>query len=229
MINGSATGECDFNGMAIRCLYAMEGIDFGPSDPYEIGFQYKVTDPRRRPVKTYLAAILNDSTGRFRLSNQDLSILGIDHLTLHSMIEKRHSAIRHHFYSGIGLHLQYLDSFIAEKVMLHFVRKNEVCLPIHDSFVIRADLLDEVEQVMKAYFQKTLRSVAQTKTTDWIVDWQLPDDSTATDVGTDRIDLLIQNYSFALCYLGSWKSKIYTPETLAAMERSVTITKPSIK
>ena len=66
-INGSETAECDFSGMAISCLYAMEGKDIGPADPYEIGFQYKKGDPRRDLVKKYIVAILNDSKGTPRV------------------------------------------------------------------------------------------------------------------------------------------------------------------
>lgn len=226
LINGSATGECDFSGMAISCLYAMEGKDIGPTDPYEIGLQYKKGDPRRDLVKNYIVAILNDSTGRFRLGTEELSVLGIDHQTLHSMVEQRHRDIRHHFKSGIGLYLQYIDSVVAERVVLHFVRKNEVCLPIHDSFVVRNGLLMNVEKVMKEEYRRTLGHGVETKSSTVNMTFDFSHDPTELSPTqgsmirhVQRITQLMQQYSASIGYLTSWESQTFTPEEIGYRAR----------
>ena len=47
-----------------------------------------------------------------------------------------HEPIAHHFYTGVGLRLQRLDSDIAEKVLLHFAQSGIAILPLHDSFLM---------------------------------------------------------------------------------------------
>jgi hypothetical protein len=47
-----------------------------------------------------------------------------------------HEPIAHHFYTGVGLRLQRLDSDIAEKILLHFAQSGIAILPLHDSFLM---------------------------------------------------------------------------------------------
>ena len=65
-----------------------------------------------------------------------------------SILEKHH-AIADAFYSGQGLRLQYIDSQLAERVMLHFANKGVPVLPVHDSFIIAAQHQQELVTVMK--------------------------------------------------------------------------------
>ncbi len=155
IINDSLTAECDYSGLAFNMLYAKESIAMGTSDPYDIGLGYKnKRDPRRAIVKEYMNAILNDSSGRFKLDPQKLSILGLTHLQLKEAVHTKHCLIRHYFSSGVGVELQYLDSILAEKIMLTFIERNEVCLPIHDSFIVRRNMLGWLISIMKQEFHK---------------------------------------------------------------------------
>lgn len=224
LINGSMTAECDFSGMALSCLYAREGITIGSQDPYDIGINYKPGDPRRKSVKQFVSALLNDTANRFRLSNSELAALGLSHAQLLKVIKNRHSKISHHFGTGIGLHLQYLDSKVAEKVMLRFVEINEVCLPIHDSFVVKANLLPRLESIMKEEFENEFRATIGTKTT---INWQ--SGSTFTFIKsnpatvTGEIDeklnatltLLYQTHSYCIRYPQSWERQTFTDEEIA--------------
>ena len=64
-----------------------------------------------------------------------------------------HKPIAHHFYTGIGLRLQRLDSDIAEKVLLHFAQKGIAILPLHDSFLMHYGHEGLLDSVMRKAFE----------------------------------------------------------------------------
>ena len=224
LINGCVTAECEFSGMALGCLYAREGITIGSQDPYDIGINYKPGDPRRKSVKQFVSALLNDTANRFRLSDPELAALGLSHAQLLKVIKNRHSKISHHFGTGIGLHLQYLDSKVAEKVMLRFVEMNEVCLPIHDSFVVKADLLPQLETIMKEEFENEFRATIGTKST---INWKNGScfntikNSPALLAGSidDKREAILKSlcktHTYCIHYLQSWESQVFTSEQIA--------------
>ena len=67
-------------------------------------------------------------------------------------IDNVHHRINQFFYTGIGVLLQKMDSDIAEEIMLHFLRKGEVVLPVHDSFLVKEHLADDLLEVMRDVF-----------------------------------------------------------------------------
>ena len=67
------------------------------------------------------------------------------------ILEKRH-AIEDAFYSGQGLRVRYIDSQLAEQVMLHFAGKGVPVLPVHDSFNIAAQHGQDLVAVMRWAF-----------------------------------------------------------------------------
>ena len=52
-------------------------------------------------------------------------------------IIKVHEPIKEYFFTGYGKELQRADSDIAEKVLVKLLNRGIVCLPVHDSFVVR--------------------------------------------------------------------------------------------
>lgn len=153
-IDNCPTVECDFSGIALRCLYAQQGLDIGPTDPYEIGLpNYNGRhDPRRSIVKEYVNAALNDIENKYILDPKKLAALGVTNKQLRALVAARHHQIAGFFHTGIGLKLQFVDSQIAEAVMLRFLDLNEAVLPIHDSFIVRKDLHSQLQQVMQEEF-----------------------------------------------------------------------------
>ena len=61
-----------------------------------------------------------------------------------------HAPIAQHFYTGVGLHLQRIDSDIAEKVILAFIALDVPILPLHDSFLVHNGYEGELPTVMNA-------------------------------------------------------------------------------
>jgi hypothetical protein len=156
-IDGKKTCEVDYSSMSLRIIYAEQGFNVPVwEDLYDIGLpDWRGTDdPRRKPIKTFINAILNDESGRYRLSPEKQEILGIDHEELRSRVLERHRAIANQFDTGIGLYTQFMDSQIAEKIM-HLMMDYEVpVLPIHDSFIVTAGYQLTFANVMKEAFHE---------------------------------------------------------------------------
>ena len=85
-------------------------------------------------------------------SKLDIKRTGLTWRELSQRILDKHHAIEDAFYSGQGLRLQYIDSQLAEQVMLHFANKGVPVLPVHDSFIIAAQHQQELVAVMKRVF-----------------------------------------------------------------------------
>ena len=152
-IDGYKTVEIDYSSMSLRILYSQRGIDVSPNeDLYDIGLDNWLggEDPRRKPIKTYINAVLNDETGNYRLAKDKQELVGISHYQLHDLVLKRHKGIADLLSSGVGLQTQYIDSQIAELVMQSMMEEEVLVLPIHDSFIVRkgyqADLADCMQQ-----------------------------------------------------------------------------------
>ena len=84
----------------------------------------------------------------------DLSDVDTDWPTLRETILKVHRAIEDMFCQGHGNHLQYIDSCIAEQVILHFNRMDYPVLTVHDSFIMHHAFGDsgELEKTMRRAF-----------------------------------------------------------------------------
>jgi len=151
LINLDKTVELDFSGLSCSMLYAREGL-LPPVDPYDIGLGFNPNDPRRALVKKYMNAMLNDSSKRYKLEPNELAVLDLKHSELHARLCKLHSPIEKYFNSGIGVELQFHDSEMAEEVMLRLMQVGEVCLPIHDSFIVRMQCAELLWKTMQDVF-----------------------------------------------------------------------------
>jgi hypothetical protein len=78
---------------------------------------------------------------------------GLTWAELSQAIMSFHKPIAHHFYTGVGLRLQRLDSDIAEKVLLHFAQNGIAILPLHDSFLMHNGYETWLEPVMRQAFE----------------------------------------------------------------------------
>ena len=94
----------------------------------------------------------------------DLTEVDFDWPTLREAVLEAHRPLADVFFQGHGNHLQFIDSCIAEKVMLQFVRSDdEPVLPVHDSFIMHYAFGDmgELEEAMRRafhdYFKKDIK------------------------------------------------------------------------
>jgi hypothetical protein len=149
-INSKPTVELDYSGLHPRILYGLAGYE-PPADPYSV----TAIDPKHRDlVKIALNAIINAEGGRIdKPDGYDDLAVGFEWREFLQRVEQAHQPIARFLRTGYGLRLQFLDSCIAERVMLHFAERNIPCLPIHDSFVMHHGYEMELEQVMQKAFR----------------------------------------------------------------------------
>ena len=85
----------------------------------------------------------------------DLSGVDFDWPFLRQAIIDAHKPIQDMFFKGHGNYLQYVDSVMAEEVMLRFAKSDYApLLPIHDSFIMQHAFgeSDELEEDMRRAF-----------------------------------------------------------------------------
>lgn len=96
----------------------------------------------------------DESTGLYefpRLNNGQLDLL------LQSFIEK-HPFLADGICSDRGICLMFMDSQITEIIINRFVESNEPVLTVHDSYIVKADKADFLQQTMAEATQLVVRS-----------------------------------------------------------------------
>jgi hypothetical protein len=137
-LNGYPTVEEDYPELHPRLLYHLEGIPI-PDEIYEFdGWERKLG-------KLAFNILLNADTYQKAvgaISNEIIMFSGPENararaIELVDAVKARHKAIAHHFHTGIGRNLQFIDSQMAEKIMLKLLKRGVVALPVHDSFIVK--------------------------------------------------------------------------------------------
>lgn len=149
-IDGQKTVELDYSRFHISILYAELGV-MPPADSYKI--HSKVSE---KITKYAINAMLNAKGIVKPHKDFDEEDCGIPWEGFIKLIEKKHKAIVENGYwnTGCGLTLQFKDSLIAEKILLHFAKKDIPCLPIHDSFIIAESFKGELKETMLREYQE---------------------------------------------------------------------------
>ena len=65
-----------------------------------------------------------------------------------------HPALEHHFFTGIGHHMQFIESQIMVDLLLEFRDKGIVALPVHDAVIVPGCSISEVKERMLSIFQE---------------------------------------------------------------------------
>ena len=132
----------------------------GSEDAYD-----RVFDGEHRDiVKEAFNAMIQSSTPLSRKPDKlDLSKVDFEWPTLRQAILDAHKPIADVFFQGHGNHLQYVDSCIAEQVMLSFITcENAPVLPVHDSFIMHyaygelGELEEEMRRAFHGHFKKDI-------------------------------------------------------------------------
>ena len=156
-IDGKKTVEVDYSGMSLRIIYALAGHDMDPEvDPYDIGLKdwSGRSDNRRSSIKKIINALINDEDGVYVIPKKALKLLKVTEDEFKLLLAKKHPLIAKELSSGIGLKTQYIDSQIAEAVMLDLLKEDVVVLPVHDSFIVPAGYQLALESSMKHHFNQ---------------------------------------------------------------------------
>ena len=168
-IDGQRTSEADYSQFHPQLLYHMAGKDMGNADAYD-----RILDGKHRDLakKAFNAMLQMPRFNHDGPQDNDfvagLEAAGVSWPTLRDSILEAHIPVADMFFKGIGNSLQFMDSCIAEKVMLEFAKKDIAVLPVHDSFVVdrRIEASGDLEEAMrKAYFEVTGHRIGKIDTT----------------------------------------------------------------
>lgn len=148
-IDGQSVIEIDFSAFHPSILYAQQGValDF---DAYDI--HPKVS---RNLGKVAFNALLNAKGMPRKPSDFHEELTGISWVNYLDLMMEKHSRLTADgkFLNGYGLEVQFMDSELAETILMHFARKDVPCLPIHDSFIVSQEWADELEYIMKHEYE----------------------------------------------------------------------------
>ena len=189
-IDEKRTAEFDFSQLNPHLLYHSKYKQLGSVDAYD-----RVLDgEHRKIVKQAFNAMVQASTPLKNCPRDiDMSGVAMNWPELRERILKAHKPIADLFFSGVGNHLQFQDSNIAERVMLHFADMDAPALPVHDSFILHHAYGEsgEVEEAMrKAFFEVTGENIS--KIDEEILTWTYRKDQDDTlEAKTLNVDAIL--------------------------------------
>ncbi len=155
-INGMPTVELDFAGLHPRLMY-FEANQLPPEgDFYDLGYEGPDKKRARDIFKKAFNAVINDDTGHFQLEAEDCAFLKMSTAEVKQRIFDKHPLAKELAGKGRGLYYQFIDSQIAERVMLKLLDQGIVCLPIHDSFIVAQDYEEQLRIAMHEAFHEVV-------------------------------------------------------------------------
>ena len=153
LINGEPTVELDYSSLHLFILYTLTGQDPPKGDLYSV----EGIDPKlREMLKKAMLAMLNaqdkgkaiggtyddEVNKQFNLSKREIG-------ELMDLLAAKHWRIKSYFYQGYGSAVQFIDSCMAESIMLRLLAKEIPCLPVHDSFITPVEHERELREAME--------------------------------------------------------------------------------
>lgn len=201
-IDEKRTAEFDFSQLNPHLLYHSNYTELGSEDAYD-----RVLDgEHRKIVKQAFNAMVQASTPLKSCPEEiDMSGLEMGWAELRDSIINAHKPISDQFFKGVGNHLQFVDSNIAERVMLHFADMDVPALPVHDSFILHHAYGEsgEVEEAMRrAFYEEVGEHIS--KIDKEILTWTYRKDEDDTDAST-ALDL--ETIISADDDLSQWRSR----------------------
>lgn len=157
-IDGKSTVELDYSCLHLSMLYGLENLIPPEGDLYTL----PGIDSRFRPIikKAVNIAInaANETSAMQAIRvemNQFTEQTGLippNPKIILEALKEAHSPIQKYLCSGYGIRLQFLDSSIAEQIMLSLAEDDICCLCIHDSFIVAKEYQDRLYELMESQF-----------------------------------------------------------------------------
>lgn len=177
-INGEEVVEIDYDNCSAHIMYAMNGLQLtGDAYPTSPKFTRKiskkcftvmgnVSSSARAIEAVYQDMKLQLST---EMPNKDKKLAAMSNVYLKKSIRSAIEALelQHDQIIGVdsfglyqrnGLDVMAIDAKVAMLVTQHFVGQGEVIIPIHDSFIVRKSLTQELKNVMISSYKAVLGS-----------------------------------------------------------------------
>lgn len=154
-IDGEPTVELDYKSMHPMMLYQIVGAK-APDNLYQI------TGYTRKLVKSLFLILINadnESGAMAALRDKHPEYARLTNDFLQPVIDKirqAHAPIKNYLGTGAGRWLMFLDSTIANRVLMHFAKQGIPVLPVHDSFIVATQHRRELDRVMRESFDAVL-------------------------------------------------------------------------
>ena len=107
-------------------------------------------------MKKTVNALINDQDGVYRISKSELKLFNETEDSFMDKLLTKHPVLKDRLGTSIGLETQFIDSQIAEAVMIELLKEDIVVLPIHDSFIVPAGYQQWLETAMSHFFKLRL-------------------------------------------------------------------------
>lgn len=138
-INGKRTVQLDYSGMHFAVMYAEMGLDTPVEDPYALdGYDVSL----RGNIKTAFNIIINCASRKQAIGTIDGRIKDgkllaelVSGEKLLRAFSDTHPLIKDKIASGEGVRGQFVDSQVAESILLKGIGIGLCILPIHDGFI----------------------------------------------------------------------------------------------
>ncbi len=166
LIDGQPTVELDYKNNHVRMLYHRAGVD-PVGDIYEIPGRPGLRQLGKAIIlvalnapdrKQAIGAVRNEVRQDPQLSDRVKAVREQTGMTLPQLYDEflaRHEPIAQYFGSGIGLHCQFLDSQIMDKILTHFTDLGIPALSMHDSLIVQHQYEQELRaQMLSAWTEK---------------------------------------------------------------------------
>ena len=151
LINDKPIGEVDFNANHLRLNLAFNGGVCGGDTPYEdiadaAGLVGRRSDTRAK-VKSFITfAMRSSSKGETRSLCRLNGVNDVKFDALVAAAEKLYPKLE--LFNGWGIYAQNYEGQILKQVMLEGIKKDIVCLPIHDAVAVQQEHLKWAEETM---------------------------------------------------------------------------------
>ena len=150
ILDGKQTVELDYGQLNPTMMYAKAGRTLD-GDAYDIG----ISSDYRDIIKQAFNSMVQTRRKLLKPPRKlPISITGLKWKEIAEKILQRHEPIKDMFFKGMGNTLQFEDSQIPEKVMLHFVKWAAPILPVHDSFISHHGYESDLNDVMSDAFEQ---------------------------------------------------------------------------
>lgn len=158
-IDGKSTVELDYSCLHLSMLYGLEGMIPPAGDLYAL----PGIDGHFRPIikkAVNIAINARNETSAMQAIREEITefdektgLVSPRPKVILEAIKETHDLVQKYFCSGYGVRLQYLDSSMAEQIMLSLAKDDICCLCIHDSFIVSTEFRSKLYQLMNNQFK----------------------------------------------------------------------------
>ena len=157
-IDAKDTVELDYSCLHLSMLYGLENLIPPEGDLYALP---SINSCFRPVIKKAVNIAINAETETSAMQAIRVEISEFEDKTglvsprpkvILKALKEAHNPIQKYLCSGYGVRLQYLDSSIAEQIMVSLAEDDICCLCIHDSFIVTKEYQDRLNDLMVSKF-----------------------------------------------------------------------------